>query len=97
MNCIAILGTKIYPESKENQEWRVVLAHAIKNVYKNDKHMYRYFKNSKVFDSFEDAIIFANHLEVNYGPTDMGIIIVRHPLDKTWDEIEHQKSFNTQR
>ena len=54
-NCVAILATKIYPEAKEYQEWRVCVAHAIGNVFKNDCYMHQYFKNSPVFEMYEDA------------------------------------------
>lgn len=92
-NCVAILGTKIYPDAKGYQEWRVSVAHAIGNVYKNDMYMYRYFKHSPVFEYYEDALFFAQQLELDRGPTDMGVVIVKHPFDRTWDEIAAGRPF----
>lgn len=92
-NCVAILATKIYPEAKEYQEWRVCVAHAIGNVFKNDYYMHQYFKNSPVFDVYEIALFVAQKLELDHGPTDMGIIIIKHPLGRTWDEIATRRSY----
>jgi hypothetical protein len=92
-NCVAILATKIYPEAKEYQEWRVCVAQAIGNVFKNDYYMHQYFKNSPVFDMYENALFVAHQLELDRGPTDMGVVIVKHPLGKTWDEIVAKRSY----
>lgn len=92
-NCIAILATKIYPDSKEYQEWRVCIAHAIQNVYKHDDYMLKYFKNARVFDVFGEALLYAQKLELEYGPTEHGIIVVRHPLGRTWDEVSQRKTY----
>lgn len=92
-NCVAILATKIYPDSIAYQEWRVCAANAISNIFKNDSYMYQYFKNSLVFEDYEEALFYAQQLELQRGPTDMGVIIVKHPLGKTWDEIVAKRSY----
>lgn len=93
-NCVAILATKIYPDSREYQEWRVCIANAIGNVYRSDSYMEKYFKNSPVFEYYEDALFYAQQLELDRGPTDMGVVIVKHPFDKTWDEIITRKTYS---
>jgi hypothetical protein len=91
-DCIAILATKIYPDS-EALEYRVTWAMAIENCYLSDRHMKSYFKNSPVFEEYIQAVNYAHFLEYEYGKTEYGITIIRERDDKTWDEIYHEKRF----
>lgn len=93
-DCIAILPTKIYPHAKRYQEYRVIWAQCIENVYISDEYLVNYFKNAPVFDTYQGAVNYAHHLEETHGPTECGIIIVGPEADKTWDELILNKNYN---
>ncbi len=90
---IAIFCSTVYPESKRFQEFRVIWAQAIENVYHSDEYLFNYFKNAPVFDTYQSALLYANQLEQTKGPTETGLIIITHPENKTWDEIKLNKTY----
>lgn len=90
---VAILCTTIYPNSKRYQEYRVIWAQCIENVYISDEYMFNYFKKAPVFDTYQGAVTYAAQLEKTHGPTEHGIMIVTHKEEKTWDEISLNKTY----
>lgn len=91
-DCIAILSTKIYPDS-EAVEYRVIWANAIENCRLSDRHMKAYFDKAPVFEDYNQAISYAYFLEHQFGQTEYGVTIITDKDDKTWDEIYHEKRY----
>jgi superfamily II DNA or RNA helicase len=92
-SCVAILETRMYPDSNKPVEYRVTWAHAIDNVYVNDQYLYQYFKRANIFESIEAALDYARILERTQGPSEYGIIRCVDMKDRTWDEIESGKLY----
>lgn len=91
-DCIAVLVTRIYPDSKA-VEYRVIWAMAIENCHINDKTMKQYFEKASVFEEYVSAINYAYYLDKQYGSTEHGVLIIKDKNGKTWDEILHEKRF----
>jgi len=91
-DCIAILVTRIYPDSKA-VEYRVAWAMAIENCHLSDRHMKVYFDKAPVFEEYVQALNYAYLLNKQYGDTEYGVLLVKDRGGKTWDEILHEKRF----
>jgi len=91
-DCIAILSTKIYPDSNA-VEYRVIWATAIENCRLSDRYMKAYFDKAPVFEDYNQAISYAYFLEHQFGQTEYGVTIITDKDDKTWDEIYYEKRF----
>lgn len=91
-DCVAVLGSKVYPDATEDQEWRIVWASAIENAFLNDKQTLHFFGRSAIYDSLKEALDAAQRLDDKHR-TELGVIRVRHPKDRTWDEMVAGKPY----
>lgn len=95
-DCVAILCSKVYPDAKEYQEYRVIWANCIENVHVSNSFMKSYFDNSMVFDDWKSAHLYAQRMDDKL-MTEHGILVVRHKQDWTWDEVYMNKKFKQKR
>lgn len=87
-NTIAILETSVYPDKTWNaREFRVQHCMAIGNVYKSKKYIKHYFKDSPVFDTYEDALSYAYDLENVVGEVEHGVLHITMYRNFLWEEL----------
>lgn len=94
----------VYILQTKGPEYRVILAHAIDNIYgewdqenrlfrPNVAQIIEYFGTCRVFENLEDAWDMAEHMEVTKGPTEYGPALIREfdGVDFQWMVEEHGK------
>ena len=89
-NTVAILETSVYPGPDWGaREFRVQHCFSIGNVYTSKKNIKKYFEKSLVFDTFEDALIYAYELEAKVGTVEHGVLHITAYKDKLWEELAY--------
>jgi hypothetical protein len=85
-DCVAILETSVYP-SWGVREYRVEHCQAIDNIHISPHYTFYSFNKSPVFDTLQDAIMYAKQVESRVGPTEYGILKISKYKRLMWEEI----------
>lgn len=84
---IAILETSVYPKWNV-KEYRVEHCQAIDNIHISPYYVFLYFNKAKTFDTFDDALKYAKHLNSTVGPTEYGILKINKYKQFMWEELQ---------
>lgn len=100
----------VYILQTKGPEYRVVLAHAIDNVYgewdmststfrPNVHQIMEYFGTSRVYNTLEDAWDVAEIIEDTKGPTEYGPALIREfeGVEFEWMETEYGKTISSRK